>query len=169
MTVRLGDLLVQRGVLTPAQQAQVAERQRNCGRPFGQLVEQMFGINERVIEQAWAAQYAALAPRIDPRSERVDPSVLHLINRRQAWQFRLLPIRQDGTGGGGSGDGAGELMLCSTQEHLARALRFAGWKIGAMCYFVLAEPAHLGDALARYYPMDGMTPEMVSDGRLVTG
>jgi hypothetical protein len=149
--MRLGDLLVAKGVLTGPQRDSVLEYQRLTGRPFGELAERLYGVDQTVVEAAWAEQYATLAPRIDPRQEEVSAEALAVIERRQAWQFRVLPIRFDNP----------ELMLCTTQEHLARALRFAGWKIQASCYFVLAEPLMLGEALMRHYPMAGMTPQVV--------
>jgi hypothetical protein len=85
----------------------------------------------------------------------VDPEALSLIDRRQAWQFRLLPLRFE----------AGEVMLCTTQDHLVRALKFAGWRIRASCYFVLSDPLALGEAMMKHYPMAGMGPGVVN-GRL---
>ncbi len=152
MTLRLGDLLVRRGILTESQRDSVLESQKLTGRPFGELAERLFGVAESSVEQAWAEQYAMIARRIDPRTERIDPDVLTLIDRRQAWQFRVLPVRID----------ADEVMVCTTQEHLVRALKFAGWKIQAPCYFVLAESLALGEALVRHYPMGGMTAASVS-------
>lgn len=152
MTLRLGDLLVGKGVLTAAQRDSVLEYQRLTGRPFGELAERMYGVCQSVIEQAWAEQYASIAPRLDPRRETVEGEALALVERRQAWQFRVLPLRFDDQ----------ELMICTTQEHLARALRFAGWKIQASCYFVLTDPLKLGEALMRHYPMAGMNAGLVS-------
>lgn len=153
-SLRLGDLLVRNGALTEEQRDSVLEYQRLTGRPFGELAERLFGISEAAVEQAWADQYSMVAQRIDPRSERVDAEVLSLVDRRQAWQFRVLPIRMDGD----------EVMICSTREHLVRALKFTGWRIQAPCYFVLTDPLTLGEALVKHYPMAGMTPSMVSRG-----
>jgi type IV pilus assembly protein PilB len=151
MTIRLGDVLVKRGVITPAQRDSILDYQRLTGRPFGELAEKLFRVREAVIESAWAEQYAGMARQVDPRAEDVDPEVLALIDRRQAWQFRMLPIRFDGS----------ELMVCTTEHYLVRALRFAGWRIRAQCYFVMAEPRALGEALTRYYPMAGMSPDVI--------
>jgi hypothetical protein len=150
--IRLGDLLVRRGVLTESQRDSVLESQKLTGRPFGELAERLFGIEQSSVEQAWAEQYSMIAQRVDPRREQIDPEVLHFINRRQAWQFRMLPLRLD----------ADEVMICTTQEHLVKALKFAGWKIQAPCYFVLADSLALGEALMKHYPLGGMTPAVVS-------
>ena len=67
------------------------------------------------------------------------------------YRLEVLPIRFDGS----------ELMVCTTEHYLVRALRFAGWRIRAQCYFVMAEPRALGEALTRYYPMAGMSPDVI--------
>lgn len=149
MTIRLGDILVERGVITGSQRDQILKAQIRNPRPFGELAERMFNVSPAEVEDAWAEQYASCAERVDPRTMRIDDRLLPLLDRRQAWQFGLLPVRSDGE----------ELVVCTTRHHLVRALKFAGWTMTAPCYFVLAEPKALGEALTRYYPMDGMTPE----------
>ncbi len=152
MPVRLGDLLVERGVLTEEQRAEILRRQRTDPRPFGALAERLFGVKPEAVEQAWAEQFEGLTPRVDPRRERVDAGVLGLIDRRQAWQFRVLPLRYDD----------GDLVMCTTREHLVRALKFTGWRLARPCHFVLADPVALGEALMRHYHLEGMTPAMVA-------
>ncbi len=150
--VHLGDLLVRNGVLTRRQRDEALEAQRTRGGPFGLIVEEMFGVSPADVEKAWAEQFAGMVAHIDPRRAEIAPRVLGIISRRQAWQFRVLPLelRED------------SLVLCTTQEALVRALKFAGWKLGHSCEFVIAEPDALGEAMCRYYPMAGMTPSSIS-------
>ncbi|MBX3363348.1 MAG: hypothetical protein KF866_01175 [Phycisphaeraceae bacterium] len=149
MAVRLGDLLVQRGVLTGAQRDQIVEVQLTSGRPFGELAERLFGVSPSAIEGAWATQYAMLAPKIDPRLRVPSAKVLGLVERRQAWQFGVLPIEFEGH----------DLVVCTTEAHLARALRFCGWRIVHPCSFVITDLATLGEALDLHYPMAGMSAD----------
>lgn len=151
-TVHLGDLLVQHGVLSPAQRDEVLRAQQARGGPFGAIAEEMFGVSAAAVERAWAEQYATFAPHIDPRGYNVNPRALSVITRRQAWQFRMLPLDLEGS----------EVVACTTQENLCRALKFAGWRLGHTCQFVLADAHALGEAMLQHYPMAGMTPEMVS-------
>lgn len=146
MRLPIGELLVRQRVLTREQCEQVLQRQRVTHRPFGELAEQMFGIEACAVEEAWAEQYAATTRWIDPRVEPIDLSVRELVNRRQAWQFRVLPMGYDGA----------ELMVCTLQESLVRAMNFATRQIPIGCYFVLATPDALAGALGQHYPMDGM-------------
>jgi hypothetical protein len=156
MTLPIGHLLVEQGVLTEKQCAQVLEEQALTGRPFGEVAEEMFGVCGKAVEKAWAEQYSQMAEWIDPAAAQVDPAVLGLITRRQAWQFRILPVCQKGD----------TLTLCTTKDHLVRAVNFANTFMDSTCYFVLADPDELGNALMRYFPIDGMSRDVVRGERL---
>ena len=162
MELRLGALLIESGAMTEDQVAQVLlEQEENC-EPFGVIAERRFGVDPAAVEQAWATQYSQLTRIIDPDLEVFEDRALALVTRRQAWQFRVLPIRFE----------PHELMMATTHVHLPRALRFVTGVIGYPVFFVLAEPAELGRALCRHYPLAGMRPECVlHDGmnRLLTG
>ncbi len=156
MEYRLGQLLVDGGVLTNAQVEQVLAHQVGTGEPFGLICERMFGVSPSVIEEAWAAQYARWTRHVDPAVEVFEPRALELITRRQAWQFRVLPIRFDGR----------ELMIATTQRHIRRGLRFANNVLGVPSFFVMCKPRDLGLALCKHYALPGMTPEAVDDAGL---
>lgn len=154
--VRIGEVLVRRGTLTRAQADAVLEAQSRGHRPFGELAENMYGIDPTDIEQAWIEQYAGLTRHIDPDKEEIDPRALKSVDRRQAWQFRVFPVRFDGR----------ELMLATTRENLCRALRFATRCIPLPCYLVLSDAVALGAALERYYPLPGMNKSSMQGGAL---
>lgn len=145
MAVRLGDVLVSLGALKEWQRETIAAAQASSGRPFGVLAEEMFGVSPRVVERAWAEQYARTVGTVDLDLEAADDELLSLIERRQAWQFQVLPLRRDGRG----------LVLATSVEHLARAMRFAGWAIGGEVAFVIADRRQLVDRLGEAYPMPG--------------
>lgn len=144
--VRLGDLLVREGLLTEAQRDEILVEQRAGGGPFGLLAERMFGVGTQDVERCWSLQYAGLAEHVDPRTVEPQAAALSAISRRQAWQFGVLPLRFEGR----------ELIACTTVEHLCRALRFVGWRVGPEVTFVLSDADALGEALSRHYPMGGM-------------
>lgn len=146
MSVRLGEVLIRRGVLTSEQVDDVLLEQQRTKRPFGLLAEQMFGIPEVVIEQAWAEQYASITGIFDLEENPPEREALGLVSRRQAWQFSVLPITFDGH----------ELVMATTRDNLPRALRFATRVLERPCFFVLADSEPLADALNEHYPMPGM-------------
>jgi len=151
MAVRLGEVMVVQGVLTRDQVDEILAEQQRTRRPFGELAEQIFGVSERDVEKAWAAQYARIAEHVDPAQEQVESDVCSLIDRRQAWQFRIMPLRRDGQ----------EIMVATMIEHLPRAMRFALRHFQDPCYFVICSAEQLGEALMEHYPMSGMTPDKV--------
>lgn len=151
MATRLGQVLVERGVMSEAEVEAVLDRQNTSRRPFGALAEEMFGVCPATVEDAWAHQYEQIAERIDPACEKFDRAVLRLIDRRQAWQFRIVPVRREG----------GEIRVATTREHLLRAMRFALRHFGQACYFVLTTPDELAACLDRHYPMPGMDADTI--------
>jgi hypothetical protein len=157
MPMRLGDLLVRHGVLDDEQRDDVLRQQRISARPFGLLAEEMFGVDPRAVERAWAAQYADYAEEVDPEAERPTADALRVIEPRQAWQFGVLPLRIEHD----------ELVLATTEGQLARALRFAGWRLPFQCRFAVCEEERLARAIERHYPMAGMTSETMRTLRLV--
>lgn len=153
MEVRLGQLLVEDGVLTSQQVEEIVAEQERTGEPFGLLAERLFGVDPHKIEEAWARQYAHLTRTVKPEVEVFDEQATELVTRRQAWQFRILPLRFEGR----------ELLIATTEQHLRRALRFATNVIGIPVFFVMADPLDLGRALCAHYALPGMTPESVLD------
>lgn len=150
-TIRIGELLLKRGLLKQAQVNAILEAQASTHRPFGEIAENMYGIDPTDIESAWVEQYAAITQKVDVLREEFDPEALKKVDRRQAWQFRVLPVRFDGT----------ELMVATTAENLCRALRFVTRCLNDPCYLVVTGPDKLGPALERHYPLPGMNSDFV--------
>ena len=146
MKLRLGEILVEQGVLTEQQVQDVLDEQQRTARPFGVLAEQLFGIDPAIIESSWSQQYARLTRTVDLNMEAFEPRATELVSRRQAWQFYIVPVRFDGN----------ELMIATTVEHLPRALRFANNVIGLPVYFVMTDRAALMAALSRHYSIAGL-------------
>ena len=144
--VRLGTILVHRGLLREADVDRVLETQRRTGQPFGLLCEQLFGLAPETIESAWAQQYASLVESVDPEASPPHPDALAMVSRRQAWQFQVLPLTWDGA----------ELEVATTPRNLCRALRFASKVMHTPVHFVMTSDERLGRALATHYPLPGM-------------
>lgn len=141
--IRLGEILVQQGLLASAQVRQILEAQRKHGRPFGVLAERMFGLDPRVVEAAWVRQYAELSHVEDLDAVVLDPACMQLVNRRQAWQFHCVPIARE----------EGELVVLTDQRHLAKALRYAAAAFREPTYFRVVESDRLHDFLMTHYPV----------------
>ena len=159
--LRLGDVLVEQGLLSESDVALILKRQHRSGRPFGEIAESMCDISTEAIEEAWACQYAHNAPTIDPLTVIPRADARSIICARQAWQFRCLPMNLEGD----------TLVIATTQGYLHRALRFATRVLDRPAYFVMTTEARLAAALSTHYPLGGMNSSSVSSDtikRLVT-
>ncbi len=160
MPIRLGDLLVLKGVITDEQKHQILETQIGRVRPFGAIAEELFGVTPEDIEEAWGEQHAHLAERINPATADAHPMTRSFIDRRQAWQFRVVPIRFDGR----------ELVCVSTPQGLARAMRFVGWAIDRPVRFAVCDEEKMLAGLQRLYPMRAGAPNIAETAsRLAAG
>jgi Type II secretion system (T2SS), protein E, N-terminal domain len=141
--IQIGQLLVEQGILSEPQVAQILEAQKNSHRPFGDLAERLFGVNPKAIEDAWVEQYIRTTGIVDLEDVRVETDCLRLLNRRQAWQFHALPTnREEGT-----------LGMATSAENLVRAVNFSTRKIDEPVYFLIAEREQLREFLMRHYPV----------------
>ncbi len=141
--IRIGELLVEQGLLTQRQVREILREQADSHRPFGDLAERLFGVGARHIEDAWVEQYVRTAGLVDLEEQRIDVDCLRRINRRQAWQFQLLPTHFDGQ----------EMCVVSSPDRLVRALNFAGRAIEDPIYMMVADREQLSTFLMRHYPV----------------
>lgn len=151
---RLGELLVAQGVMTEREVERVLQRQKQDGRPFGALAEEICGVDPSLIEAAWIDQYRQIQSSSRTTLSSVDPDAAALVSARQAWQFRILPMAID--------DGA--LVAATTTQHMARAARFASAVLGRTVIFTIVDSEELALALERHYPMPGMDARTVRGG-----
>jgi hypothetical protein len=144
--VKIGELLVARGVLTEEQVQGILLEQRRSARPFGDLAERMFGIAAIDVENAWSDQYLSYDTLIDLNEEPLETASLATVNRRQAWQFRILPLRRE----------SGHLLAATTRQHLRRAVNFAWSTLPVPVCFLIAQDEQLDEHLSRHYPWAGV-------------
>jgi len=147
--IQIGELLIEQGVLTSAQVAHILKIQRVNHRPFGDLAERLYGIAPKAIEDAWVEQYLRTVGTIDLEDQAIELAALRTLNRRQAWQFHLLPMYQDGQ----------EIAAATSKENLVRAVNFATRKIDDPVYFLIAERHQLREFLMKHYPV----PEFIAE------
>jgi hypothetical protein len=142
--IQIGQLLIEQGALTQTQVEHILKVQKMSHRPFGDLAERLYGINPRAIEDAWVEQYVRIAGVVDLNEQRIETDCLRLINRRQAWQFHLLPLhRQEPE----------NLHMATSAKDLVRAVNFTGKKIDEPVNFLIAERAQLREFLMKHYPV----------------
>jgi len=154
--IRIGQILIENGVLTEQQVFEVVQAQKTQRLPFGVLAEQMFDVTLQSIEAAWIEQYHRFTGTIDLSEQKFDESALKLISRRQAWQFEILPIGFEPTG---------ELLIAASSKRLARAVTFATNRISRVVYFRVAESMQLRMFLREHYPMPEVSQQIIERAR----
>ncbi|MFP4145532.1 MAG: hypothetical protein ACOCTI_08580 [Phycisphaeraceae bacterium] len=150
--LRIGEILVAQGVLDEQQVFEILQAQKRLQLPFGVLAERMFDVTLETIENAWVEQYHRFTGTIDLDEEPFDDQALRVINRRQAWQFQVLPIRIEKTG---------ELTMAASACRLPRAVTFAAANIDRVVYFRIAESDQLRRFLQKYYPMPEISQDII--------
>ena len=149
--IKLGQILIEQGVLSEQQVFEILQAQRSRQLPFGVLAEIMFDVTVDSIEHAWVEQYAQFTGQIDLNEYEVDRQALALINRRQAWQFEILPLHFESTG---------ELLMAASRRRLARAVTFTANRLEPVVFFRLADSAQLRQFLQQHYPMPEVSQEL---------
>ena len=89
-TKKLGVLLIEAGLVTPAQLQETLRQQRLSGERLGSTLVAMGVINEDVLMDFLARQTGV--PRMDPKNLEIPPAVLQRIPRRLAEQMNILPV-----------------------------------------------------------------------------
>jgi hypothetical protein len=141
--IQIGQLLIEQGVLTPAQVEQIIAAQQTNHRPFGDLAERLFGIDPRAVEDAWVEQYIRTTGVVDLERIKIEADALRVLNRRQAWQFHLLPLHRD----------ENNLNMATSSDDLIRSVNFAVRKLDDPIYFLIAEREQLREFLMKHYPV----------------
>lgn len=141
--IQIGRLLVEQGVLSETQVEHVLAVQRVSHRPFGDLAERLYGISPEAVEDAWVEQYVRTAGIVDLRQLQMDVECLRVVNRRQAWQFHLLPVNRDGQ----------SLNVATDAASLVRTVNFAARRLDEPVCVIIARRQQLREFLMEHYPV----------------
>src|SRR2546422_1780648 len=91
---RIGDILVETGVISAQQLTEALARQRRTRERLGRILVEQKVATEKQIAQALAAQLDL--PLVNLASARIDPKAVKLIPEALARKRRLLPLVLDG-------------------------------------------------------------------------
>ncbi|HSU67070.1 MAG TPA: hypothetical protein VLJ39_09375 [Tepidisphaeraceae bacterium] len=141
--IQIGELLVEQGVLTHKQVRHILQVQKMSHRPFGDLAERLYGIDPKAVEDAWVEQYIRTAGIVDLDDQKVETECLRLLNRRQAWQFHLLPMFRERE----------SVSVATSPENLVRSVNFATRTMEEPVHFLVAERQQLREFLMKHYPV----------------
>jgi hypothetical protein len=147
--IPIGELLVRQGVLNERQVEHILTVQKTSHRPFGDLAERLYGVAPQLVEDAWVEQYVAAAGVTDLEELHFDENCLRVINRRQAWQFHVLPVHHDEQL---------NLNVATDPKNLVRAVNFSSRRIDEAIHMLIADRDQLFEFLMKHYPV----PEFIA-------
>ncbi|MBW3652803.1 MAG: class I tRNA ligase family protein [Actinobacteria bacterium] len=99
-----------------------------------------------------AELFIPLAGVVDLDDVKLDTDCLRTLNRRQAWQFHMLPLNRDP-----------ELNVATTAESLVRSVNFSSRSIDEPVHIMIAERAQLREFLMRHYPVPEFLAQYASE------
>jgi MSHA biogenesis protein MshE len=94
--VRLGDLLVENGIISTGQLEEALRTQKQTGNKLGRTLIEMGFINEDSLLELLSRQLSI--PLVDLRHYRLDPELVRRLPETAARRFRCIPLGQQGDG-----------------------------------------------------------------------
>jgi MSHA biogenesis protein MshE len=91
--IRLGDLLIQQGLLTDEQLKFALDEQKRSGRKLGRIVVESSFVTEEAISQALARQLQL--PFVDLKQFNPQPELINLLPEAQARRFRAVVLDEN--------------------------------------------------------------------------
>ncbi len=152
---RKPELQILLGFLHDSEIHDILKTQRRRRQPFGKLAARHHGLHGGVLADAWAHHFATAGAIETSRRWLTDtPTATSMLQRRQIWQFQLLPWCR-----------RGDVVVCATTRvALKRAVRFAWRAMEPPTAFALVSPEALRVALDRHVPWSAMRA-LLQEGR----
>jgi hypothetical protein len=144
--MKLGEILVQLGILTPGQVGSILHEQERSGARFGtQAILKKLATSDQISE-ALSRQQATPAA-LDRHFDRAMPSVLGMIKPNLALRFRAIPLVL-ATGP------AKRVVVAMTDPHDMPTVDDVAFALGAQIDPMIAAEYALAQNLKRYYRLD---------------
>ena len=142
---RLGELLVDAGVIGEEQLAQALSRQQQNPLRLGKTLLQMQALDEETLTRTLARQLSV--PVAWLRGKRIRGELLELVPRELIERHRCLPVQLDDRG-------EKTLLLAMEDPSDIAAIDAIATSTGLAVRPVLAAPSELDDAIARHFEID---------------
>ena len=150
--LKLGQILVNRGILHPDELATALAEQQETGARLGATLVRLGFVDEETLIRALAGQLKLPVARI--RGKRVGPEVLECVRVELAEKHRCLPLffKQEG--------GERALFVAMEDPSDSEALEELARESGHTLRAVLVGPTELEEALQRHYHWTSLTGEL---------
>ena len=142
---KIGELLVQHGLMSDDQVRQVLAAQKDDPAPFGYLAQKMFDIDAQAIWRCWGRQMAECLPVVDLGSLASSQEALSEISASVAWRHRALPIALHER----------TITLATSPERLPAVMAWAHTQLAYVIDMVLVDDDLLEQAIPERYARYG--------------
>ncbi len=90
---RIGEILVEMGVLSEADVAAILEHQKRTRQKFGQIARAWGLATDEQVWEAWSTQIARFQRHVDPDEMGLDTDAIARVDGEVARYFNVLPLR----------------------------------------------------------------------------
>jgi len=136
---QLGELLIERGIITPQQLENALITQQERGGLIGEILVELRFAKEEDIAQALTAQYGF--PYLPLSNYEVDPEIINIIPGRVARQYLLVPIDKIGN----------NLTLAMSNPLNIQAIEDVELLSGCSVQTFVSTSSDIKKAITRYY------------------
>jgi type IV pilus assembly protein PilB len=147
---RLGDLLLESGLLTPEQLEHAVHEQRQSGELLGASLVRLGLVTEDAMLHHLEQQLGL--PLVDLDTISVDENVLSLIKEELARRYHALPL---------SVEGRSTLVVAMADPLNVAAIEDLRFHCGLFIQPVLARPTAIDEAIERFYHIDRSVNEVI--------
>jgi len=139
ITKRIGDILLERGVITPKQLEAALLRQKEHGGLLGQALIDLGHVTEEEVALALTAQYGF--PYLPLDNYEIDREVTQLVPEHVARQYCLIPIDRIGNA----------LTVAMADPSNSQAIEDIEILTNCVIQTFVSTPSHIQKAIARCY------------------
>lgn len=93
MALRLGDILVEKGIITPQELKMAIDEQQRTGEILGQVLVKMGFVTEKEMLQALAEQQGI--PFLDLKDVKIDENVIKKVPAKFATHYKIMPLNME--------------------------------------------------------------------------
>jgi hypothetical protein len=149
--LKIGQILISKGLITPEQLAAALADQENSGKRLGHILVARGAIDEEALVKVVARQLRLPVARI--RGKTIDPEILDLVPSELSEKHRCLPLflREE--------DGSKQLFIAMEDPSDSGAVDDISFRVGLKVRPVLVAPSELEDAIERHYHATELMPE----------
>ena len=143
ITKRIGEILLERGIITQPQLEQALVRQKEKGGLLGQLLIELGFITEEEVALALTAQCGF--PYLPLENYEIDETVMKLIPEQVARQYCLIPVDRVGNA----------LTVAMADPSNLQAIEDIELMTSCVVQTFVSTPTDIQKALVRYYKGNG--------------